>query len=258
MEDIKEEMLEKIEELSNIEIQEKQIKYAIFNRKMQEAYNEKIKIIADDFDRQSESFGKHLEKYIKEKTRIIEKSGKEFRKIYEKRKEQFCGIEAEIEEIELNQKMILNNIEKIYISRSEVIKEENCNVQERVKQSEIVISALIDKYEKYDELIRGCESKIEECIDSLNKDFESIIKNKEEALIVPEKENIFKKLFGIFISKNKKNKKEIIGKIENRIDKIQSSNEIILEEIEKQTISIIAKIEEIKANINLEFKAAIE
>ena len=43
----------------------------------------------------------------------------------------------------------------------------------------------------------------------------------------------------------------------NEINEIQNSSEITLNGIEEQTINVIAKIEEIKNNINLEFKSAM-
>ena len=257
MKEIGKDLLDKIQELSNLEIEEKQIKYAYFNNRIMECYNEKIKIISSDFDKQSEFFGKHLEEYITEKSKIMDKYNKEFQKIYEKRKELFVCIETEIEEIELNQKTILNNIEKIYSSRNKVLEDKNCDAKARVEQSEHVIKALIDKYEKYDSLIKECENKLEECMVATEKDFENLSKRKETALIVPKKENFFEKLFGIFFSKKKKYKKEVIGKMNTKIDEIQNANEKITREIEKQTINVISKVEEIKNNINTEFKAAV-
>ena len=257
MEEFGKELAQWIQKLSNLEINEKQIKYAIFNNKVKEFYNEKNKMITKDFDKQSEFFGKHLEEYITEKTKIMDKYNKEFQKIYYKRKEQYFSIETEIEELELNQKIVLNNIEKIYVTRTKVLKDKKCDIKAKVEQSEVVIKALIDKYEKYDALINECENKIDECISSIEKDFENIVRKRDVAILIPKKESIFEKLFGIFFSKKKKYKKEVIGKMNNEINEIQNSSEIILNGIEEQTINVIAKIEEIKNNINLEFKSAM-
>lgn len=257
MEEFGKELAQWIQKLSNLEINEKQIKYAIFNNKVKEFYNEKNKMITKDFDKQSEFFGKHLEEYITEKTKIMDKYNKEFQKIYYKRKEQYFSIETEIEELELNQKIVLNNIEKIYVTRTKVLKDKKCDIKAKVEQSEVVIKALIDKYEKYDALINECENKIDECISSIEKDFENIVRKRDVAILIPKKESIFEKLFGIFFSKKKKYKKEVIGKMNNEINEIQNSSEITLNGIEEQTINVIAKIEEIKNNINLEFKSAM-
>ena len=257
MEEFGKELAQWIQKLSNLEINEKQIKYAIFNNKVKEFYNEKNKMITKDFDKQSEFFGKHLEEYITEKTKIMDKYNKEFQKIYYKRKEQYFSIETEIEELELNQKIVLNNIEKIYVTRTKVLKDKKCDIKAKVEQSEVVIKALIDKYEKYDALINECENKIDECISSIEKDFENIVRKRDVAILIPKKESIFEKLFGIFFSKKKKYKKEVIGKMNNEINEIQNSSEMVISGIEEQTIKVIAKIEEIKNNINLEFKSAI-
>ena len=257
MEEFGKELAQWIQKLSNLEINEKQIKYAIFNNKVKEFYNEKNKMITKDFDKQSEFFGKHLEEYITEKTKIMDKYNKEFQKIYYKRKEQYFSIETEIEELELNQKIVLNNIEKIYVTRTKVLKDKKCDIKAKVEQSEVVIKALIDKYEKYDALINECENKIDECISSIEKDFENVVRKRDVAILIPKKESIFEKLFGIFFSKKKKYKKEVIGKMNNEINEIQNSSEMVISGIEEQTIKVIAKIEEIKNNINLEFKSAI-
>lgn len=257
MEEFGKELVQRIQELSSLEINEKQIKYAIFNNKVKDFYNEKIKVITKDFDKQSDFFGKHIEEYITEKTKIMEMYNKEFEKIYYKRKEQYFSIETEIEELELNQKIVLNNIEKIYASRTKVLENKKCDIKAKVEQSEVAIKALVDKYEKYDALINECENKIDECISSVEKDFENIVKKRNVALLVPKKESIFEKLFGMFFSKKKKYKKEVIGKMNNEINEIQNSSEMVISGIEEQTIKVIAKIEEIKNNINLEFKSAI-
>ena len=172
MEEFGKELVQRIQELSSLEINEKQIKYAIFNNKVKDFYNEKIKVITKDFDKQSDFFGKHIEEYITEKTKIMEMYNKEFEKIYYKRKEQYFSIETEIEELELNQKIVLNNIEKIYASRTKVLENKKCDIKAKVEQSEVAIKALVDKYEKYDALINECENKIDECISSVEKDFE--------------------------------------------------------------------------------------
>ena len=257
MEEFGKELVQRIQELSSLEINEKQIKYAIFNNKVKDFYNEKIKVITKDFDKQSDFFGKHIEEYITEKTKIMEMYNKEFEKIYYKRKEQYFSIETEIEELELNQKIVLNNIEKIYASRTKVLENKKCDIKAKVEQSEVAIKALVDKYEKYDALINECENKIDECISSVEKDFENIVKKRNVALLVPKKESIFEKLFGMFFSKKKKYKKEVIGKMNNETNEIQNSSEMVISGIEEQTIKVIAKIEEIKNNINLEFKSAI-
>ena len=59
------------------------------------------------------------------------------------------------------------------------------------------------------------------------------------------------------IFKKSKLEKEVIEKMENEIYEIENQSKDMINIIEEQTIDLIAKIEEIRDQINLEFKVAI-
>ena len=288
MENIGTSLLEQIKELSDIEVQEKELKFAIFNNKVYTVYAEKIKLISDNFEGQLQYYG-IKDNFKDEKEKIIARYNEEFQKIYDIRKEQFLNIINEIQEMQSNQKIALANIESLYRRRDEVFdSEEYQEYIEKKNKYEYIINiskngsniekyekrlvklrnpldsynnkllALVDKFEKYDGLIFECEKKLDECLIATNDDFESVLKYRNNSLVEKKKENIFTKIFKKLFSGNKKFKKEVIEKMNNEIDDIQKSNVTLLEIIDRQTINLVAKIEELRYDINFEYNIATE
>ena len=281
------ELFDSIKELSDFEVQEKEVRFAMFNTILLNSYNEKIDKISDNFDSQTSYYGKKIEEYANEKDSILGKYDQEFQKIYDKRKEQYFNILNEIQEMQSNQKVALANIEMIYKVRKKIIDSgEYDNYLHKMKKYKHIVStslvraefdkytkllerlkdpfedtnkkmeALIDKYEKYDGLIDECEKKLEDCINAAEEDFNTIVKFRNNELAKVSKPNIISKIM-IKIFGKKKYKKNVIDKMNSEIDSIEEDSNRILETINNQTIMIIAKIEEIRAKINFEFKEAI-
>ena len=120
------------------------------------------------------------------------------------------------------------------------------------------IIALADKFEKYDGLIYECEIKLKDCLHAIEDDFDSIMKYRNNSLVVPQKTNFFVIILRKIFNNNKKFKKEVIDKMNSEIEEIKGKNEQLLEVIDQQTISLIAKIEELRYNINFEYNKAVE
>ena len=114
MEDLGQLLFKKIKELVELEVQEIELKFAIFNNRALSKYNEKVELINENFIQQSKFYGKKVEDYENEKNDIIDKYNKEFQKIYDKRRIQYINIVNEIREMQSNQKIALANIENLY------------------------------------------------------------------------------------------------------------------------------------------------
>ena len=288
MENIGTALLERIKELSNIELQEQLLRLAIFNNKVYSNYEEKIKIISNNFEEQLQYYGK-TDIFNDEKEKIIGRYNEEFQKIYDKRREQFINILIEIQEMQANQKIALANVESVYKSRDSIFESEeykeylenknkyeyiinitkNSSDIEKYKSKLIKLRnpldfynnklvALVDKYEKYDGLVFECEKKLDDCIIATEEDFESVMKYRNNNLVEQKKENIFVRLFKKLFSGKRKFKKEVVEKMNIEIDDIQNNNAKLLEIIESQTINLIAKIEELRYDINYEYSIATE
>jgi len=288
MENIGTALLERIKELSNIELQEQLLRLAIFNNKVYSNYEEKIKIISNNFEEQLQYYGK-TDIFNDEKEKIIGRYNEEFQKIYDKRREQFINILIEIQEMQANQKIALANVESVYKSRDSIFESEeykeylenknkyeyiinitkNSSDIEKYKSKLIKLRnpldfynnklvALVDKYEKYDGLVFECEKKLDDCIIATEEDFESVMKYRNNNLVEQKKENIIIRLFKKLFSGKRKFKKEVVEKMNIEIDDIQNNNAKLLEIIESQTINLIAKIEELRYDINYEYNIATE
>ena len=55
-----------VKELSDIEVQEKELKFAIFNNRAVANYEKRIKVIVDNFANQSAYYGKQVNDFIDE------------------------------------------------------------------------------------------------------------------------------------------------------------------------------------------------
>ena len=278
-----------VKELSDIEVQEKELKFAIFNNRAVANYEKRIKVIVDNFANQSAYYGKQVNDFIDEENIIIQRYNEEFQKIYDKRKNQYVNIVNEIQEMQSNQKIALANINSLSQNRDSIIKsrefqdymsqkdefeynisisKNNADIEEYKNSLDKLINplddideklvAVADKYEKYDGLIFECEKKLDDCIKALEDDFDSIMRYRNNSLVVPQKENLLVRLFNKIFGRNKKYKTEVIDKMTFEIDDIKENNLQLLEVIDKQTINLIAKIEELRYNINFEFNTSTE
>ena len=123
------------------------------------------------------------------------------------------------------------------------------------------LSAIVNKYAGYDEIIKECENKLSECILASKNDFDRITKYRNTALQVSKKgnfiTNFFRKILGKF-GKGTKLEKEVFQKMQTELLDIEKDNLVSANTINSQTISLVAKIEELRETMNTEFKLAIE
>lgn len=292
MEELENKLMDLISELNKLELLEYKIEFAKFNKIVNEYYESKINAIESNIDYQIKFYGKNPESYQEQKNNIIDKYKKEFQKDYNKRKEQFFSVLMEIQEVDENQKIVLVNFNKVVKSRKKFF--EGSTYKEYIEKREsfkhivdttlkhdefekytklleeltdpsesydVKLEALINKYAGYDEIIVECKKKLSECIEATKEDFDSISKFRNESLAINKKENILTKFINkilVRLAGRSKFEKDVIQKMEKELVEIEKDNDNTINLINEQTINLVAMIEEVRANLNSEFKLATE
>lgn len=281
-----------VDEITEIEILKSQLSYAKFQNSLKESYNEKIKTIENSFIGKANFYGKSEMDCVNEKNSIISKYDAEFQKIYDSRRIQYINIQNEIQELTANQLIVIANFKQIATNKIEFIKTEayqdyvnkKANFENKVattlsheefdKYTKLLedlqdpleiyqrkLVALATKYDNYDATITECNKKLEECIEGALGDFEEITRYVDNSLAVSKKENIIMKFVNKILNKITKGSgfnKNVVEKMENELSELEQDITESVEIIDEQTVSIVAAIQEIRENINNEFKVAME
>lgn len=281
-----------VDEITEIEILKSQLSYAKFQNSLKESYNEKIKTIENSFIGKANFYGKSEMDCVNEKNSIISKYDAEFQKIYDSRRIQYINIQNEIQELTANQLIVIANFKQIATNKIEFIKTEayqdyvnkKTNFENKVattlsheefdKYTKLLedlqdpleiyqrkLVALATKYDNYDATITECNKKLEECIEGALGDFEEITRYVDNSLAVSKKENIIMKFVNKILNKITKGSgfnKNVVEKMENELSELEQDITESVEIIDEQTVSIVAAIQEIRENINNEFKVAME
>lgn len=250
------ELMQTYKDLTDIELIELQIKFAKFNKELKESYDSKIEAIEKNIDAQISFYKRQPEDCQVEKQKILSKYTEEFQKIYDERKVQFYNIENEIAEIQANQKIALTNFYKTTDDRRKSLEESEDSLEKYTN----TLIGLLQKYNGYDALIKECNNKLEECLNASKEDFEEIAKYRNQSLSIVNKRNpimnILNKIINKFTGASKFNK-EFVNKMEKELLDIEANNNSIINEIRNQTNSIVALIEEVRNEINSQFKITV-
>lgn len=280
-----------VNDFSELAIIKSQLLYAKFQNTLKEDYEQKMKSVENDFLGKAQLYGKSADNCINEKNAILAKYEAEFQKIYDSRREQYINIQNEIQEMTANKVIAIANFKQIAKTKEEFLKTNGYNEYLSKKQKfEHIIEttlvhaefdeytklleeledplevynkkyiALATKFDNYDEAIFECEKKLEECITAGKEDFNQIVKHIDTSLMVAKKPNVFSSLINKILNaltKGSKFEKNVVQKMENDILNIQKENESNIASIESQTIGLIAAIEEVRDNINNEFKVSM-
>lgn len=291
MESVEKRLMQSIKDMTELEVQELELRFGKFNSELKESYNSKISAIEENLNNQITFYGKTVEDCKEEKKSILDRYTAEFQKIYDLRKEQFFNIQIEIQEMQANQKIALANFKKIVDERRRYINSEDFAeymkkkqefksiVENTLKHEEFdrysklleeltnplefyqkKLVALVVKFDGYKALIEECEKKLEECINSSKNDFDEIVRFRNNSLAT-RKNNILISLFYKVTNKfigNKKFEKDFIKKMNEELKDIEEANNNSINIINSQTVDLISKIEEVREALNVEFKTAIE
>lgn len=291
MESVEKRLMQSIKEMTELEVQELELRFGKFNSELKESYNSKINAIEENLDNQIVFYGKTIEECKEEKKSILERYTAEFQKIYDLRKEQYFNIQIEIQEMQANQKIALANFKKVVDERRRYIgseefaeymkkkQEMKSIVENTLKHEELdrysklleeltnplefyqkKLVALVVKFDGYKALIEECENKLDECINSSKNDFDEIVRFRNNSLAI-KKGNPVMSFISKFLNKfsgNKKFEKDVIQKMDEELKSIEEANNNSINIINSQTLDLISKIEEVRETLNVEFKTAIE
>lgn len=287
MNDINNELVAQIKYIIELETRKFLIDIARFNKIVLNDYDEKIKQFEEELDAKISIYGKNKEKFENKRQEIIKSYKDEFDRVYKKRKTQLRGIQAEIQEIQANQKIAIANFKKfeeyriVYLKSNEyrdfiekkeqlqymlehaVTIEEANNYQQVLNKMQNPIdnfegkmSALVEKYNEYDILVDACEKKIDECIEATLDDFNKISLKHETHMIDLKKQNkVFYYISKIisFIGGARSLEKHVINKYKNAILELSKINDKCIKTIDKQTLDLVCNINNIREDINEEF-----
>ncbi len=287
MNDINDELIAQIKYIIELETRKFLVDIARFNKIVLNDYDIKVKAFEDELDAKISLYSKNTEKYDKKKQDILQSYKSEFDRVYKKRKQQLHGIQAEIQEIQANQKIAIANFKKfeefkIVYSKSQdyrdfiekreqleymvqnasTIEEANNyqqvlnKMQNPVENFENKMNALVEKYNQYDVLVEACEKKIEECIDATLDDFNRISLKKETHMVDLKKQNkiisFITKIIG-FIGGTAAFERNVFNKYKNAILELSKVNDTCIKTIDKQTMGLVCNINSIREDINEEF-----
>lgn len=284
-------ILQQIKDISDVEVQKSQIMLAIFLRKMEEKVDSSIEELRNGLKYQVEFYGRKIDDYNDKIENIVNKYTNEITKVTDEYENLYVNVELELQEALSNQKIAVANLKKIadtkekflnsakykeYIETKLELKEQldNC-----VKKAEFDrISALLDnlvnpidlynkkmnacvkKYYDYNQIIETCEKKKLECLTNIGSNLDEVINSAIERALVNVKPSPFdfiRKIVNIFNGKTKL-EKDVLEKMENKIQVLSEQNNNRIENIENSTVEFVSNILSIKDAIKREFNSAIE
>ena len=287
MEDIDNRLMEQIKYLIELEVRKLLVENARFNRIVLNDYDKRLKAFEEEIDAKISFYGESKEKYADKKQELLDTYKAEFDKVYQKRKSQFFGIQAEIQEIQANQKVAIANFKKfeefkiVYAKSEDYVKfiERRDQLQYMIEQAQTIdeantiqqklnsmqnpldnfdgkLSALVEKYNEYDLLVYECEKKLEECIDATLVDFEHISLKQENAVVKVTASNKFISFINTlinFVTGGNKFEKQVILKYHSKLKELSYISNTSQKSIDSQTISLMSTISKLREDINEEF-----
>ncbi len=286
MEDFDNKLLIQIKYMIELETRKLLIQNARFNKIVMNEYENKIRAFETDLDNKVSLYGGNMDFMIR-RNEILELYKAEFQKIFKKRKQQFFGIQEEIQDLQANQKLAIANYKKFeeyrkvysktaeyqsfvqkkeqlqYMMQNATTEQEADNYKQKIESMKDPIAdfikkmdALVERYNGYDAIIKECEIKLEECIKATLDDFESIAIKKDTSLVKVKEPNgimvFINKLINMF-SQNSHFEKRFVNKYKDQISKITEQNNSSIKNIESQTMNLIITINKLRDIISEEF-----
>lgn len=292
IEDIKEKLLENIKELGEIEVVDQSLSLAIFLKKVNNLITEKLEKIENEINSKMSLYNVKKDEFESRKQDILKKYQLEFDKVLEKYEDRYINIQLELQGINSNQKIALANWQKVLEEKEEIIKngeqqkyiarkkeleykmENTLKSQEfyecdkllkelinPMENVEIKSNACIEKFNNYNTLLDECLIEANICEKEAIDCIEAVVKyqfNDKIAKVNPfSKINIFMNKIIYKFSGKSKFEKQVIKKMEEDLEKIQSENSEIIKDIEYKSCHFTATILDMREKINEEFKFAM-
>ena len=233
---ISESLMVTLNEISKNEINEISLLMAISKRSIRDLINKNIQQINNEFLEKCEYYGRTISEVNSEKVEILNSYKEQFNKIATKLEEEYINLALEVQEAQANQKLTITEMKKnidlkeSYISSAEVNGSEIENLNKK-------IDILAERYIKYCGFEEACLFELSKCCNEVENAINSVMQFENgRQLAVVEKKGIlkvFSKLFKVF-SNEKNFQKDYIEKKKKNIEKIKTSTNSKLEEIDKE------------------------
>lgn len=287
---LSEELLSRIEEISNIEVNEAALLISIIKKNITDLIEKNLKIVEDDFVSKCSFYNKKIEEVSKEKEEILNGYKEQFYNIASKLEEEYMNFALELQDAQSNQKIALVNLKKVsdskiaYLSSGEYEiyktkiknledKMNNCLIKEEFDKIADYLDNVVDpidgynkkldayaqKYVEYYGLeeacitnLRNCNSKIDDAINSVMQyDFGELEVAKKSSILT-----IFSKILNRIVG-SKKFEKEYVSKKREDLEKIRVNSITIIENLDKEIDKALIVLNVYNSRINQAFKQAI-
>lgn len=283
MKSLGERLVNKIEEISNVEVSLLKLSSAIYVRSVEDKIASGINDIKSNFIGIATGYGISESVYSSQLQKIIDGFNSEISKIRDEYEIQFVNLQLEIQEAMANQQIALVNAKKVvdlkeefkvsdkYASYEKSRKDleaqlsNSLNKEEYEKYSKLLEDlsdplevynfkrdASLSKYYDYSKLISDCEAKLDESLNLVLSEIDKIIGLTVEKSLIVRKENAITKLINkiknIFSGKSNYDKK--VKTYETVISTLSQESESKIESIRNSTIDFLAEIKVSKDNIN--------
>lgn len=280
MENISEKLIENLTKLTELEINNLQIKSEIFIRKLNEKLETSLKEIELRIDEEIVFFNQNPKKYIQYKESTIKGYEEQLQKIYDEYKIQYINICEELQEIQINQKIAIANIKKIQDLKKEFIKSEKYeqykalkykykkdmdnsenkedfekymnllkNLNNPIEEYDNKINEMLNKAKEYELINSICIEKINECINNSINDLNKWVQQKTNQLQVYNQSNIFKEFYTIitnFFLGKKRLQINVIDTTEYELECLEQEVSIAKKNIKNNTIKFIKQLLDLK------------
>lgn len=229
---------ETLRKLSDIENSRCVISIALFDKKVQAIKNKKLDIVRADLE--SKVYGIKGDKLLKAENEINEiVSGFEnaidnLINIYY---EQQIRLQEHLQKLEYDQKLIINELLKVYLDYK-------ANPSDEAKGK---VLAYAQKKVNYDVLIDECEGRIEVNIDEAENAIDSLIENKTIKIMAKPKDNFitrFSKIIKAFFSKPVQNFSNKFEENREKLSKVESFSNRKVKRVKYEIVYFDAQLEE--------------
>ena len=292
MENISEELIKNLKDLTELENINLKIKSAIFLRKIKDKIENAMKEIELRIDEEIKFYGQKIENYSEYKESLLKKYFNEVEKVSEEYELQFINICEELIENYANQKISIANCKKIKNLRDKYIVSEKYQEYKKIKakykedmdnsltkadfeknmnllsdlinpldEFDVKMKACVEKANDYEMVIQACNQKLEECKQNSIAEINKIVSSKTTQLVVYENNNILSKIINkitnIFSGK-KKLKINVIDRKEDEISILEIETNSAKSNVRENTIKFIEQLIGIKEDMDNKFNKSIE
>ena len=235
-------LIEKLDELTSVEILKAKILAILFKKMTRKITEDKINTLKYNFENQAKYYGQNVDEYDNTYVEIISRYKEQLRQILNKYNEMYVNITLELQEAECNQKITIANIKNTFEIKERLQgKATDEIIQEYINKLE----ACIEKKKNYDFVIYKCEQKMQDCIDELEPQVNTIFAEKNEIVPIQDENNfnkIISKIKNLFSGKKNFNNyviKPMNANLERIDGRLINITNIIRSKMAKDEINVI-------------------